>query len=156
MLIPCKDCEKKISHKAFSCPHCGFKLSLKLREMSDFEVKWMMLKGNPNSELIDVVEPDPKKQAILKKRIEEENIMKEQRKKELNAQEKKEFEKEKNRKNRELRQLKGGAIGVAIVAPIGFLLYQLKILDFGHWNWLFMFVLVVIIGNYFENKFLRK
>ena len=186
MLLPCQDCKKEFSHKAFSCPHCGNKypsnssLGL-LREMSDLEVKIMLLTGIVDNHLrihtlvmsgevkrillnltetsfgfrnltLEEVEPDAEKQAGLKIQMEKAIAREEQGRRRLLQRDKD----NKDNKEQEKRLQRSSVIGVAIAAPFTFLLYQFKILDFGYGNWLFMIVLGGIIGNYFSNKVLKK
>ena len=39
MIIDCKECEKEISHKAISCPYCGWRLPLDYQDKDDSDMK---------------------------------------------------------------------------------------------------------------------
>lgn len=51
-LIKCPECEKEISDKAFSCPHCGYQFAGEKNIYNDLEVENDTAEINDSNELL--------------------------------------------------------------------------------------------------------
>ena len=73
MLIKCIECRKEISHQAFSCPSCGWRIPEQVRSQSEYSLRSDLREKTRRSNLSKNQRDSEDKK---KERVSEENLKK--------------------------------------------------------------------------------